>query len=172
MPVLGPDRAQIRVFTYKEGLLSTVAHDLQIAVRRFQITVEDTPEGITVRAEIDAGSLEVVSAMKAGALDPGTLKDKDKAEIAGNIRDDVLHVSRHPSIRFESTSLEASTLRGRLTLHGATREITLSLQDSPGRRRAELKLDQRDFGIKPYSALLGALKVQPVVKVEIELPWP
>lgn len=168
MPVLGPDRAQIRVFTYKEGLLSTVAHDLQLAARRFQITVE----GATVRAEIDPASLEVVSAMKAGALDPGTLKDKDKAEIAGNLRDDVLHVSRHPSIRFESTALDATTLRGRLTLHGATREIALSLQDSPGRRRAEVKLDQRDFGIKPYSALLGALKVQPVVKVEIELPWP
>ena len=168
MAIVGPDRAQIRVYTYKEGLLSAVAHDLQIRATRFEIHID----GDQIRAEIDPSSLEVVSAMKNGSLDASALKASDKQEIAGNIRDDVLHVSTYPGIRFESTRIEPATLSGRLTLHGTTREVRLALRDAPGRRIAEVRLDQREYGIKPYAAMLGALKVAPVLKVEVELPWP
>lgn len=168
MVILGPDSAQVRVYTYKEGLLSGVAHDLQIRVGTFEIRVD----GDKIRADFDAGSLEVVAAMKKGSLDAGALKPSDKQEIARNIRDDVLHVAKFPSVRFESTRMDDTTLSGALTLHGTTREVKLALRDAPGRRIAEIRLDQRDYGIKPYTALLGALKLQPVLKVEVELPWP
>jgi hypothetical protein len=32
---------------------------------------------------------------------------------------------------------------------------------------AEFRIDQRDFGIKPYSAMLGTLKIKPEVVVRV-----
>ena len=74
------------------------------------------------------------------------------------------------SIVFESTSVSDAEVTGKLTLHGITRDVRLSVTQDGERRVGELRLDQRDFGIKPYSALLGALKIQPHVLVRVSLP--
>jgi hypothetical protein len=37
---------------------------------------------------------------------------------------------------------------------------------------ARVRLHQPDLGIKPYSAMLGTLKIQPGVAVEISVPAP
>ena len=39
----------------------------------------------------------------------------------------------------------------------------------PGRYRATTTVRQTDFGIKPYSAFLGSLKVADAVQVEVNL---
>jgi polyisoprenoid-binding protein YceI len=86
-------------------------------------------------------------------------------EVEKNAAKDVLDVKRYPAITFVSTKVSDSELVGQLTLHGTTREVR-------GRRSgdtAEFSLDQRDFGIKPFSAMLGSLKVKPVVTVKITL---
>lgn len=168
MRTLSPADVDIRVFTFKEGLLSTVAHDLQIKVNRFEIVVD--PVTCAVRARIEAGSLEVVCAMKDGREDPGTLSASNKADIQDNIRKDVLNSAKFISIVFESTSVSDTAVTGKLTLHGVTREIRLAVRQEGARRVGEVRLDQREFGIKPYSALLGALKIQPEVLVRISLP--
>ncbi len=170
MITIGPSRADIRVFTFKEGLLSTVAHDLQLRVGRFEITWN--PQSLGVWARLEASSLEVIGAMRDGAEDPGALSASNKAEILGNIRKDVLHSDKYNSVVFESTGLSEGAMTGKLTLHGVTREIRLTLRDEGGTRVGEARIDQRDFNIKPYSALLGALKVQPEVLVRVTLPWP
>ena len=168
MRTLYPGTAEIRVFTYKEGLLSTVAHDLQLSVNRFEIVVD--PNTAAVRARIEAGSLEVKCAMKDGREDPGALSASNKADIEQNIKKEVLHSAKFISIVFESTSVSDTEVTGKLTLHGITRDVRLSVTQDGERRVGELRLDQRDFGIKPYSALLGALKIQPHVLVRVSLP--
>jgi polyisoprenoid-binding protein YceI len=86
----------------------------------------------------------------------------------------VLDVTRHPEIRFESTSIreegDGLSIRGWLSLKGARREIGLLARQDGERYVAEALIDQRDFGIKPFSAMLGALKVRPEVTVRIEAP--
>ena len=37
---------------------------------------------------------------------------------------------------------------------------------------ARFPLDQTAFHIKPFRALMGALRVKPQVVVEISVPWP
>lgn len=158
----------IRVFTFKEGLLSTVAHDLQIRVTRFEVIVD--PNTCAVRARMEAGSLEVICAMKDGREDPGALSASNKADIQNNIRKEVLNSAKFASILFESTHVSETAVSGKLTLHGVTREVRLAVSVEGQRRVGELRLDQRDFGIKPYSALLGALKIQPEVLARISIP--
>jgi hypothetical protein len=35
---------------------------------------------------------------------------------------------------------------------------------------AQVVLHQPDFGIKPYSAMLGALRIRPDVRIELSVP--
>jgi len=174
VPRYDPQTASCLVFTYKEGLLSKVAHDLQLRVDRFQVDVD--PDGPTVRAHFDAASLVAVCAMRDGEESPDVLPEKDLRDIERRMTKDVLHPRKHPEIRFRSTLVEPSddgfAVQGLLALHGRERRLRFDAVAAGDRLVAEVPLDQREFEIKPYSALLGTLKVKPVVLVRVELPAP
>ena len=166
---LGPPDATVTVFTFKEGLLSKIAHDLRIAVRRFEITWDAGG----IRASFDPASLEVVSTMRDGRDAPGLLSDRDMRTIEDTIRSDVLETRRFRSIGFEGAeeqSGDARSVRGKLTLHATERPIRMDLQRRSTRWVGTIELDQRDFGITPYRAMLGTLRIQPRVRVELSLP--
>jgi polyisoprenoid-binding protein YceI len=59
-------------------------------------------------------------------------------------------------------------VEGDLTLLGRTRPIAFDVTVADGTLHAVAVVTQTDFGIKPYSALFGALKVADEVKVELE----
>jgi hypothetical protein len=159
-----PSTAEVLVFTFKDGaLLSALAHDLKLAVKKFALEVE----GDSVKAEFDAASLEVVCAMKDGKENPGGLPSFGPAEIHKNIVNDVLEAKKFPTIRFETTQISDAQVKGRLSLHGQTRELSGVRKDAGGKKVAEFRVDQRDFGIKPFSAMLGALKVKAEVVVRV-----
>jgi hypothetical protein len=164
MAYLDATMAEVLVFTFKDGtLLSALAHDLKLTVTKFVLDVE----GDSVKAEFDAASLEVVCAMKDGKEDPGALPSFAAAQIHKHIVDDVLEARTFPTIRFETTQISDAQVKGRLSLHGQTRELVGVRKDSGGKRVAEFHFDQRDFGIKPFSAMLGALKVKAEVVVRV-----
>ncbi len=166
MPRYDAQTAEVLVFTFKEGLLSAMAHDLKLAVGSFSLDVE--PGRVT--GEFDAASLRVVSPMKDGAENPGGLPRLVYGEIERNATREVLHASKHPLIRFESTQVSEAEVVGRLSLHGQSKEVRGRRADVAGRRVVEVTLDQRDFGITPYSAMLGSLKVKPEVRVRVSVP--
>lgn len=161
-----PDIA-CRVRTFKEGVLSAVAHDLLIDARSVTVDIDADNR---VAAEIDAAGLHVVDAVVRGRLAPGKLSAKDKREIEANLRDKVLSARKHPAIRFFSEPVKSGDpqIRGRLELHGRSRQITLRFTAAGDRWQAELSLHQPDYGIKPFRAALGALKVKADIKIEIE----
>lgn len=166
------DNAECFVFTFKEGLLSPVAHDLRLKVTRFSIEV-DVP-GASVIASFDTSSLRVDTPMKEGAENPTALSASDKDKIAGQIRDDVLHSAKHPEATFRSRSVVARDdggydVNGDFTLHGVTRRLQVRTALVESRQQLELSLHQPDFGITPYRAMLGTLKIQSDVKVLIRL---
>jgi hypothetical protein len=153
---------EVLVFTFKEGLLSAAAHDLKLKVGRLSVEVE----GTAVQAELEAGSLRVVSPMKDGRENEGAIPRMLYGEIEKNTSTGVLDVARYPTIRFVSSAISQTEVIGQLTLHGQSHEVR-------GKRTgnsAEFSFDQRDFGIKPFSAMLGALKVKPVVTVRVTVP--
>ena len=80
--------AQCLVLTYKEGLLSAIAHDLELRVERFDLNIDDAP--IAMRATLGATSLKVLTALRDGAPQPGALSEQDKQKIEHNIAEDVL----------------------------------------------------------------------------------
>ena len=167
---LDASKAECVVFTYKEGLLSPVAHDLKIRVTDLVITWDG--ESLTVRA--DPGSLRVIAAMKGSHENAGALSDSDKAQIEKNLSEDVLHTQRHRSIEFRATQVvrdgDAFRIMGELSLHGVTQQLATRVTRRGERWTARFKIHQPDYDIKPFSAMLGTLKVKPDVRVQISVP--
>lgn len=153
--------AQVLVFTFKDGLLSAVAHDLKLEATRFTLEVE----GDRATLELDADSLRVVTPMKDGKENPGLLPTALYGEIEKNTAKDVLEVKRHPRIEFVSESVTEHEVVGTLTLHGQSRTVKGTRTGDS----AEFRIVQREFGIKPFSAMLGSLKVKDEVRVVVTL---
>lgn len=172
MPRFDSKNAQCRVFTFKEGLLSAVAHDLELEVGSFEVELADDRGAVT--ATFDPRSIRVLHAMADGHPNPGGLGAKDKDKIAATIVSDVIPVKKHPTIRFVSKEITPVDggwrVRGTLELAGRSREITVPVSAEGDAALAEVTLHQPDFGIKPYSAMLGALKIKPDVKVTLRVP--
>jgi polyisoprenoid-binding protein YceI len=153
--------ASCTVFTFREGLFAAVGHDLRLSVTRFAI---DVAADDAIHARFAADSLRV----------EGAISDGDRRTIERQTADDVLAARRHPEIHFRSTRVvrdgDRAHIEGELTLHGATRSLRCEARDDGARWIAEVTIDQRDFGIKPFSAMLGALRVRPDVRVRVTLP--
>lgn len=172
MPHYDSSNAECFVLTFKEGLLSPIAHDLRLVVGKFSIEVDDANSALN--ASFDTGSLRVDTAMKDGVENPSALSDADKQKIAAQIREDVLHSAKHPSATFRSSAVSARAdggydLSGELTLHGVTRPLQAQTRVVAGRQCLELTLHQPDFGITPYRAMLGTLKIRADVTIRITL---
>lgn len=165
--------AEALVFTFKDGLLSKVAHDLKVSVTRFSVDFD--PASSKIGAEFDASSLRVIAAVQDGADNPKALSDSDKEKIAAQIQKEVLETDRHPSVRFTSTQVTRRpdggySITGDLTLHGTTRPISTETRLEGGRQVAEVELNQPDYGVVPFKAMMGTLKVKPAVRVRISVP--
>jgi polyisoprenoid-binding protein YceI len=172
MPRLDARTADCRVFTFKEGLLSAIAHDLELVVKSFEIDVAEDRSKLSAR--FDARSIEVVEPIVDGRRSPGTLSDKDKAKIQSTIASDVIPTKKFPEIRFESSEIEEVeggwSVRGKLELAGRSKEISVRARREGDAAHASYVIHQPDFGIKPYSAMLGTLKIKPDIEVRIRIP--
>jgi polyisoprenoid-binding protein YceI len=62
-------------------------------------------------------------------------------------------------------------LKGTLSIHGTSRGVTVLVKVTDDGRRGTGTLDLKtsDFGIGPYSAFLGAVKVKDDVKLHLDL---
>ncbi len=163
--------AVCEVHTFREGALSLVGHDLLLDVTRFEVQVE----GREVRARFDASSLAVRCAVRDGVEDPRALSLRDRAQIEETARAEVLGARAHPWITFRATLPEGfagrGAVQGELTLHGVTRPITVAVAPEGAGVRARATVRQKEFGMKPYAALMGTLRVRPEVEVVVTLPW-
>ena len=118
----------------------------------------------TITAEFDADSLEVVSEGPS---------ESDRKKIAGNAADS-LGARKYSKITFRSTSVardgDSASIKGDLTLHGVTNPISAQAHNDGKCWNAEIILDQTKYGIKPFTAMLGALKVKAEVTIHISVP--
>ena len=154
------------VYSYKEGLLSAVAHDLKIRVGRWKLSVSE--DRSSVRATFEASSLKVLCVMRDGQPDLSAPSDRDRRTIEEHLLDDVLEAKRYPKIELDAKVDAQLKVTGTLTLHGVSRPISTTLRQQGSRYSAAVELHQPDFRIKPFTAMLGTLKVKPNVRVELK----
>ena len=167
---LGPDDGTLLVKTGRTGAAAKAGHDLVLAVTAWQATLEVAGERIALALDADATSLRV----REGTGGMHALGDDDKANIEATIDDEVL---KRKGIAFRSTEAHADgdeiEVRGELDLLGRAGPIAFTLVAGPdGRLGGSATVRQSDWGIKPYSALFGTLKVADEVEVVIEARLP
>ena len=167
---LGPDNAELLVHTRRTGAASKAGHDLVIEVTAWHGTLEvgEPPaEQPSITLSADSSSLRV----REGRGGMQALDDDDKDNIRQTIDDEIL---KRRSIEFRSTGAETSAdgnhmhVEGELEIGGTTRTVDFELSaPEPGRLTGSATVTQSDWGIKPYSALFGALKVADEVEITV-----
>lgn len=170
---LGPDNASLKVNTYRDGVAAKIGHDLVLEVTKWEATVDvgadGAPSGVTLRA--DPGSLQVVSGQ--GGAKP--LSDKDRADIKQSISGKVLGSS---PITFQSSAASADDsghmhVEGELAIAGTSKPTVFDVDaGANGAVGGTISLTQSDYGIKPYRAMMGALKVSDKVEIVLEAQLP
>lgn len=165
---IGPETGMLVLRTSRQGLAAQVGHDLTIEVARWSGTVT-MGDDAAVEITADIGSLRVLNG--TGGVKP--LSERDKREILGNAAK-TLHADRFPELTFASSKVtegeDGATVEGTCTLHGTQRPLRLEVTSLGGDRyRVTGTVVQTEYGIKPYSGMLGALKVADAVSVEAEI---
>jgi polyisoprenoid-binding protein YceI len=152
-----------------------LAHDLILSPSQWRGTLNvdaDNPAASSATLSIDARSIQILEAV--GGMK--SLSDKDRKDIAKNIDEKVLQAGKYPELTFESTSVSGSdpnfTVAGNMTITGNTRPVNVAVTVNGTQVTATTKISQKDFGIKPFSAMLGAIKLRDDVDFELtaELP--
>ena len=169
---VGPESGSCRVHTYREGMAQKVGHDLIIDVGKWTASVEIGEDGSpeSVLFEADPRSLQVLE----GHRGVKPLTDSDRADIRSTIDGKIL--LGHP-IKFSSNAVELSDGRmvvgGELTIADSTRPASFELRlGRDGRVTGMLPVTQSEWGIKPYRAFMGALKVRDTVEIVLDARLP
>lgn len=163
-----PD-GELRVHTGVGGRAAKMGHRLTIAMQRWQATVQwaaGEPARAALTVEVD--SLEVLHG--EGGVKP--LSGPEKALVRSNALKS-LDAARFPEIGFDADTIEKCPdgyrLTGTLRIHGKAREQVIDLRTADlgdtWRLCTEAAVRQSDFGVKPYSLLMGSLKVTDEVTV-------
>jgi polyisoprenoid-binding protein YceI len=169
----GPDNGRILVKTYREGLARAIGHDLIIEVGEWSasVTVGEDPADTTITATAQVDSLNPINGI--GGVKP--LSDADRSEIKKNIR----KILRSPEISFQSSSVKvagnSATVSGNLTIEGRSEVVDVQLTESDGKIgkvEGNFSVLHSRWGIKPYTGMMGALKVADRVDVEFEVSGP
>jgi polyisoprenoid-binding protein YceI len=161
----GPDNATLSVRTRRGGAAAKAGHNLLIEVTAWEGTLE-VGDDIAATLDADATSLRV----REGTGGIQALGDADKANIEQTIDDEVL---KRRDISFRSTRVRQAdgrlAVEGELTLAGQTQPIACDVHVAgDGTLSATVVVTQTRWGMTPYSALFGTLKVLDDVEVVLE----
>ncbi|CAN3127185.1 YceI family protein [Mycobacterium sp. smrl_JER01] len=157
----------LSVTTGVAGPAAKMGHRLTLAMP-WQASVRWADEPSSMELTVDVGSLEVLRG--EGGVTP--LSSPEKALARSNALK-TLKADRYPHVVFRSDRITKSAngyrLEGTLEINGRTRDrvVDLAVEDLGDRwgMSTEAVVRQSDFGVKPYSMMMGAMKVADEVTV-------
>lgn len=166
---LGPDNATLLVKTGRHGAAAMAGHNLVIEVTSWDATL-DVGDRARLELTADPTSLQVIT----GEGGMQALDDDSKADIRKSIDKDVL---KKKAIKFASNRVEQDngqiSVQGELELNGKTKPLAFDVGvGDDGTLSGSATFKQTDWGIKIFSALFGALKVDDEVEVVVEAKLP
>jgi len=160
---------ELVVHTGVAGRAAKMGHRLTIAMKRWQATVTwSDGEPVAAQLTVEVDSLEVLQG--EGGLTP--LSGPEKILVRSNALRQ-LGAGRFPRICFDAGTIGQSRdgyrLTGTLQIRGKSRSQVIALRvDDLGdlwRLSSQAVVRQSEFGVKPYSLLMGSLKVADDVTV-------
>lgn len=167
---LGPTDGDLHILTGVAGPGAKMGHHLTIQMDAWQATVtwrDDEPIGAEL--SVDVGSLRVLEGR--GGVTP--LSGPEKLVVRSNALRS-LDSKKYPTIGFTSDAITKTDngyrLDGTVTIHGksAPYSVELSVADKGDEwaLAVQTPIVQTAFGIKPFSLLMGSLKVADEVQIQ------
>ncbi len=164
-------QSQFTVHAFASGLAAVVAHNPKFAIRGFSGEarfISDTLRDASIQVRIKAAALELMD----------EVSEYDRGEIDRVMFNEVLEVSRFPEIVYTSTqisatrlseNLYATTIAGKLALHGVIKELDFSAQvvigDDALRGYGSFSVKQSQYDIAIASIAGGTLKIRDELKI-------
>lgn len=145
------------------GRVASMGHRLTIAMTRWRATVNwARGEPITAELAVEVNSLQVLG----GEGGVKSLSGPEKGLIRSNALRS-LDAGRYPDIRFAAAAIDQTSegyrLVGTLQILANSREHVIDLRTEDlgdsWRMSAQSTVRQSDYGVKPYSLMMGALRV-------------
>jgi polyisoprenoid-binding protein YceI len=176
-----PSTGYFRVIVMKEGLLGGLGHDHVLDVVNAKAKAAIGESSGAVHVEINAAGVEIdqaASRAEEGFRKPIAAGDLEK--IRSNMRGPKgLDVRAHPFIKFDSTAIEPSDIKGvwmvtgAFSLHGATGTldfpVTLTPRQGGWWATGYVRVRPSEYGIKPFSVMGGLIRVQDEALVKFNL---
>jgi hypothetical protein len=165
----------LHVYTFKEGLLARLAHDLRLTLHDWEVHLE----GGRVTARFEPASARVDGVARAGGVDRGGLSDADRRSIEHTLVHEILSPG---AVRFEGgVDIADAAVEGWLTLPAcpgarpprsqpARRPLRVPFVRGPSGIAVDLELVPSRFGVPPYRALGGAIRLADRWRVVFTLP--
>lgn len=180
--LVGP-QSQVHIYVYRAGAFSRMGHNHVVSSRtlsaRAWLHPQFTRSGFELSLPVEQFVVDDPQARRAAGKEfPPELSAQDKEATRRNmLGPEVLDAARYPTIAVHvahvAGSLQAPQITARVTIKDVTRDVQvpvrLAVEDGQLSAKGEFELQQTDFGIKPYSVMLGALAVQDRLRVRFDL---
>jgi hypothetical protein len=162
---------ELRIFSYKQGVLSNFGHDLTFALSGVLQLSEPR-----IEFEFLLGQLKLLGARPApGPVDVfqsdrvlASVDSRSTEQIYRALHHEILASARFPGGRFEG-EWHAGRATGTLELLGQRRPLVIDYHFADSRYQGSVELVPSQWGIRPYRAMLGALKLQDRVTVHFQV---
>ncbi len=160
---------ELRLHTGVAGRAARMGHRLTIAMMRWRATVHWAAAApVTAELVVDTDSFEVLR----GEGGVKGLSGPEKAIVRSNALKS-LSAKRFPEIRFAAHGIDQADdgyrLSGKLQIRGKSHDHVIDLRTEDlgdsWRMSAESAVRQSDYGIKPFSLLMGSVQVADEVAV-------
>lgn len=177
-----PDASELRLLVYRDGPLARFGHNHVVSGPiRGELRVGDTTADSGFRLTVDVVELRVDDAAaraEEGEAFAASVDEKSRAGTRENmLGEKLLDADKWPEIRIESIALEGPrwnpSVRAKVTLRGVARELAFPAAVFVDGERlvviARFTIRQSDFGIEPFSALAGGLRVADSIEARVRL---
>ncbi len=176
--------SKVRIYVFRAGAAARLGHNHVLTVSRFEGYVAvPSDQAADARFELRVPLSELVVDDSSARRETGGSFSGERSadDIAGTRKNMLgergLQADQFPVMRLRSVAIEGDwpvlVAQVELTLHGVTRTHAVMLHVE--RDAARLKVDgaftlrQSDFGVTPFSALGGLMKVQDAVAISFSL---
>lgn len=174
---IDPQTSDVRLLVYRDGVLSTFGHNHVVSLKDFTGTIHAQAGQSRVELDIPVGQLIVDDPVVRRQEGQDFANEPSKDDIAGTrtnmLGSALLNAGQFPTIKVTGTSGPVDAKNSAildLSVQLVGKEVklalpfTLKLEGEQLEASGETELSHKQLGLKPFSALLGSLRVAEQMK--------
>lgn len=180
---VNPQASAVHILVYRGGTLARLGHNHVMTSRslngRVWVNAALEKSGFELSFAVAQLIVDDPEARRAAGSDfPPDIPEADREGTRRNmLKPEVLDAERYPEVTLQSVRVagtpQAPQITARIKIKDASRDIpvtaTVKTEDTRLTATGEFEIQQTDFGIKPFSAGLGALEVQDRLRVRFDI---